>query len=99
MRDFVRQHTWPNLENAVTTTAEKLKAEGRREGFVQGQQEGLMQAHQALVRALLKQMRAKFPELSVDVERKVEMASIAQLELWLERILTAQRPEDVVTDS
>jgi hypothetical protein len=91
MRDFVRQHTWPNLENAVMTAAEKLKAEGRREGRQEGQQ--------VLVRALLRQMRAKFPELPAEIERRVETASIDQLERWLEKILAAQRAEDVLSDS
>jgi hypothetical protein len=93
MSEFVREHAWPKLEGATMTTADKLRAEGwargREEGLEEGRAEGL-------ARALWKQLRAKFPHVSPELEQRIQAADVAQLELWLERVLGAEHPEDVV---
>lgn len=48
-----------------------------------------------LARGLAKQMKLKFGALSLDHEERIASATEAQLDVWLERILTAPTPEAV----
>ena len=45
---------------------------------------------------LRKQMQLKFGSVSVQVDAKVEGASMEQLETCIERVLTSQSADDVV---
>ncbi|MGI9250231.1 MAG: DUF4351 domain-containing protein [Pseudohongiellaceae bacterium] len=40
-------------------------------------------------------MKRKFGSLSQGVEKQIEQASPEQIESWLDKILTAQSPEDI----
>jgi Rod binding domain-containing protein len=66
------------------TIAEQLRAEGFAKGHARG-----------LADALLKQMTLKFGALSSGHAARIAAASEAQLDLWIERILTASTPEAV----
>jgi len=61
------------------------REEGRVEGIVQGQ---------AL--SLLKQLKLKFGSVPISVESDILAASPERLDLYLERILTAQSIADVL---
>lgn len=72
------------LAERVVQWTEQWKAEGRAEGLAQGEA------------ALLKrQMKKRFGELPASAERRLAEASREQLERWAERLLDAERLEDV----
>jgi predicted transposase YdaD len=63
--------------------------EGRQEGEQRGVQKG-----ESLV--LLRQLRLKFGEIPDEIRLRIEEADADTLLTWSERILTAERIEDVV---
>ncbi|HEV2854128.1 MAG TPA: Rpn family recombination-promoting nuclease/putative transposase [Thermoanaerobaculia bacterium] len=82
------------LEEMETMLAEridqwnrKIREEGRQEG---GREVG--------AGILLRQLRLKFGPLSPEIEERVRSTEADRLLEWSERILTAQRLEDVLTD-
>ena len=60
------------------TTAEKLRAEGRAEGELKGRAE-----------VLLDLLAMKFPQVPAAIRETVRGASMPQLDLWTQRILSA----------
>lgn len=55
-------------------------------------EEGLQQGE---ARALLRQLQLKFGPLDPDLTARVQTAKPAQLEVWLDRVLTATGPGEV----
>ena len=76
----------------MKTTADMLREEGRH----RGRQEGRVEARRDTVQRLL---RAKFGPLDAHLEARVAAAGGAELEQWLDRILTARSPSEVVGES
>jgi predicted transposase YdaD len=68
------------------TAAERLKAEGRAEGRAEGEAKGKLGGQTEL---LLKQLSLRFGELSNDVQARVAAASLEQLAVYAERVLSA----------
>ena len=68
----------------MSTFFQRVREESAREGEQRGE-----------VRVLLRQMRLKFGEIPEDVRRRVEQAEADTLLTWSERILTAERIEDI----
>jgi len=66
---------------------------GLHQGLQQGMQEGLQQG-EALV--LERQLRLKFGELPEMVQRRIEQANEPTLLQWSERVLTADRLDEVL---
>ena len=75
------------------TSAERLKAEGRAEGEAKGRAEGKLGGQAEL---LLKQLSFRFGELSNDVRAHVTAASLEQLAVYAERVLSAPSLDDVL---
>jgi hypothetical protein len=73
--------TIPETKEVAMTIAEQLRAEGHAKGHAQG-----------LADALAKQMTLKFGALSSDHAARIATATEAQLDVWIERILTAASP-------
>ena len=72
------------------------REEGREEGRQEGRQEGCQEGEQhgeALI--LLRQMRLKFGETGRDTRRRIEATDADTLLTWSERILTAERIDDI----
>ena len=67
-------------EETIMSTAEKL----RREGFAQGRAE-----------ALLRQLSKRFGEIPAGTAERVRAGTIAELDLWLDRVLDAHTLADV----
>ena len=63
---------------------EKYIRQGHREGY-----------REDAARALLRQIQAKFGPLEPALEARIQRAEPAQLERWLERILTAKNPDEL----
>jgi hypothetical protein len=90
---FTRSHAGPTLENIMKTAAEQLRDEGRAEGEAKGRAEGEAKGR---AEALLKLIQLKFGAVPPDVACAIQAASVAQLDRWVERVLSAERAEDVV---
>jgi predicted transposase/invertase (TIGR01784 family) len=82
----------PETKEVAMTIAEQLRAEGHAKGHAQGHAQG--HAH-GLADALAKQMTLKFGALSPDHAARIATATELQLDVWIERILTASTPEAV----
>ncbi|HEX3131592.1 MAG TPA: Rpn family recombination-promoting nuclease/putative transposase [Thermoanaerobaculia bacterium] len=83
--------TAPTLEEFETMLAEsidrwnqEIREEGRQEGNREGEE-----------RVLLRQLRSKFGSLDAATESRVRSADANRLLDWAERVLTAERLEDV----
>lgn len=79
----------------VMREADEIRRKGLQEGRQarrKGLQQGLQQGQAAL---LLRQLDTRFGKLSSEVRSRVEAASSKELLAWGERLLEAQRLEDV----
>ena len=64
------------------TTAEKLRAEGELKGRAEGELKGRAEV-------LLDLLAMKFPQVPAAIRETVRGASMPQLDLWTQRILSA----------
>ena len=71
---------------------QRVREESTREGEQRGEQRDLQRGE---VQVLLRQMRLKFGEIPGDVRHRIEQADADTLLIWSERILTAERIEDI----
>jgi predicted transposase YdaD len=90
----------PEAEEVTMTVAEELRAEGEAKGRAQGRAEGRSEGHaegrlQGRVETLEKQMTLKFGALSAEHAALIDSATEQQLDVYIERILTATSPTDV----
>jgi hypothetical protein len=69
--------------------AKRYLSEGRAEGAAKGKAEGKAEL-------VLKLLSLKFGDVSAETRQRVETASMDELDLWAERVLSAQRLEDVL---
>jgi cob(I)alamin adenosyltransferase len=69
----------------MSSFAERHLEKGRQEGMQQGE-----------ARVLLRQMERKFGAVSVEIRQRINQADEERLLEWLERILTANSPEEVL---
>lgn len=67
----------------------------RQEGVVAGRQEGRQEANRS---ALARLTRLRFGDLGADVEARIAAGSSEELEVWLERVITAESIEGVFAD-
>ena len=90
-----------SAEEIAMTSAERLKAEGRAEGEARGRAEGRAEGEakgkvSGQAALLLKQLSLRFGELSNDVQARVAAASLEQLAVYAERVLSAPSLDDVL---
>jgi hypothetical protein len=86
-RATIHQHA-PEVEEATMTIAEQLIAQGEAKGLTKGQ------AH--LLRKLL---TLKFGEIPSDYRARLANASLVELDVWAERVLSAASLDEVFADS
>ncbi len=84
LRAAVERALGPRGGEVVMSTAEKLRQEGLEQGLEQGRAE-----------ALLRQLRLKFADVPAETQARVRAGSPADLDRWLDRVLTAETLEDV----
>ncbi|CAN0556458.1 unnamed protein product, partial [Laminaria digitata] len=77
----------PDLERSCMTLYERLQQEGRLEGRLEGE-----------AAALLKLVTLKFGAPSAETEARVRSATKAELDTWVERILTASSLAELFVD-
>lgn len=83
----------PVAQEALMTTAEKLRAEGEARGLALGEARGRALGEADL---LLEQLTVKFGPQDAVVEARVRTASSGQLHTWGRRILTATSVDEVL---
>ncbi|MEL6196151.1 MAG: hypothetical protein AAFQ77_03775, partial [Myxococcota bacterium] len=77
------------LEKAMYTAADMLRDEGREQGRKEGREEGREQGRDEERRAMLRrQLEIKFGSLSPDVVEQLRAAPSAELQSWVERIVS-----------
>ena len=94
-RRYESEH--PDEARTVSTYFQQARQEGRQQGLQEGRQEGRqegVQKGEALI--LLRQLRLKFGDIPEDIQGRIEAADADTLLTWSERILTAERIEDIV---
>ena len=82
------------VSEGVREVAMSLRQKWQDEGRAEGQAEGERRGRAELV---LKLLQLRFGELAADVRARVEAASIEDLDLWAERVLTAAELDAVFT--
>ena len=86
-----------SAEEIAMTSAERLKAEGRAEGEAKGRAEGRAEGKLGgQAELLLKLLSLRFGELSSEVRARVAAASLEQLDVYAERVLSAPSLDDVL---
>ncbi len=84
------------LAERVKEWTYEWKQEGLEEGIQQGRQQGRQEGRQeGEVDILLRLMKLKFGKLDAAIVSRVEKASEKQLLVWSERILSAEKLEDI----
>ena len=79
------------------TAAKKYESKGRREGMREGMRQGVVEGKiDAVSRLLIKRFG---DEAFARCEQHVRSASLAQLDGWIERIISADSVDDVFADS
>jgi predicted transposase YdaD len=92
---FLRTHANDRLEAIMKTTAEQLIEEGEARGEAKGEARGLVKGGAQWLRKL---MQRRFGPLPPAVDAAIATASFEQLDRWLDRVLSAETPEDTIRD-
>ncbi|MBK1652880.1 DUF4351 domain-containing protein [Halorhodospira halochloris] len=94
--ELEEDYQMPYVTSFERAGIKKGRQEGRQEGLQEGRQEG-RQEHAA--ETLLRLIERKFGPTTKEASRaRVEHAEFEELEMWLDRILDAERIEDVFAD-
>jgi predicted transposase YdaD len=88
IRKLLEEKVGQRAVEVYMTTADRLKEEGRAEGEAKGRAEGRAEI-------LSKLLTLKFGALSAEIEEQLGKADIEDLDKWSERVLSAQRLEEV----
>lgn len=83
------------LAESIDRWNRQIREEGREEGREKGREEGRQEGE---ARVVLRLLRLKFGPLTPEVEERVRSADADRLLEWSERVLTAERLEDVFGD-
>ncbi|BAU56998.2 putative transposase [Halorhodospira halochloris] len=96
VRQALEQTRPDRAEELVMTVAEEWIKRGEKRGEKRGQKRG---SHQTATKTLLRQIERKFGAEAKEASRaRVERAALGELEMWLDRILDAERIEDVFAE-
>jgi flagellar biosynthesis/type III secretory pathway protein FliH len=107
LKELLEREIGPEAKESVMTAGQQLIEQGLRQGLQQGieqgleqgREQGIEQGRERLQGLLLNLLRQRFgDEVSTDVERRVETASIDQIEIWTKRVLSAATLADLLAD-
>ncbi len=85
-----------NTQDIVETWRREAIQEGVKQGLEEGVQQGLEQGERKL---LLRQLRRRFgAEVDGETERRVAAASVEQIEVWAEWVLSAATLAELLAD-
>jgi hypothetical protein len=96
LRELVAREVGKDVEEAIVTTADMLRAEGRSQGRSEGLAEGHTKGQRAMLVKLLTQRFGKLPD---DAVARLNAAGPAELEAWFDRGLTAVALSAVLGDA
>jgi hypothetical protein len=100
LTQLVEASVGAHVRDTMKTTADLLREEGRHHGRQEGLHEGLAAGRLEAQRdAVLRILRARFGALDPQLEARVALASSPELDRWLDRILTARAPANVLGPS
>jgi hypothetical protein len=89
----------PEAKEPIMTLAEKWKAEGKAEGEAKGKAEGEAKGKaEGKAETLRKQLTLKFGKPTEAAAHRIANGSEADLDRWLERVLTADSLDAVIGD-
>jgi predicted transposase/invertase (TIGR01784 family) len=111
IRALVKGATTPEIEEEMLSLADKLMEQGRQEGLQKGLQKGLQEGLQkglqeglqeglqkGRAETVLKLLKLKFRKVPQSVAARVRAGSEAELDRWIERVLTARSLAEVLGD-
>ncbi len=82
--------------DSFMTGAEQLMQRGLERGLIKGREEGRQEGeHAALAYIVLRQARQRFGEVPPEAAERIEASSKAELERYIDAILTAERLADL----
>ncbi|WP_089726633.1 DUF4351 domain-containing protein [Candidatus Thiosymbion oneisti] len=95
------QRDYPDEARTMSRFAERFREEGIQQGMQQGLQQGMQQGvqqgkHQGEALVLERLLRLKFGTLPDEVQQRIDQASEQTLLAWSERVLTANRLDEVL---
>jgi hypothetical protein len=102
--DSLEQKLWQAIatlegetQMRYVTSVERLATErGMQQGLQQGMQQGMQQGLQkGEVAVLRRQLHKRFGELPEEIELRLNNATLAQLEVWADRVLDARTVEEI----
>ncbi|MFV8751847.1 Rpn family recombination-promoting nuclease/putative transposase [Nannocystaceae bacterium ST9] len=85
----------PAANEATMTLVDKLRAEGELQGRAEGKLQGRVEGR---VELLMRQLALKFGEPSERERARLTRATLAELDLWAERILVASTLDELFAD-
>ena len=88
LHDTILAKVGEEVRDAMTTTADRLREEGRQEGRLEGERT-----------MLLRMMTARFGQLPATVTARVGAATVEEIEGWAERVLVAKTLAEVLGDA
>jgi hypothetical protein len=92
LRQLVAREVGKDIEEAIVTTVDMLRAEGRSQGHSEGHSEGQREM-------LLRQLGKRFGALPEDAVARVNAAGPTELEAWFDRVLTAASLAEVLREA
>lgn len=81
-----------NAEEVVVTAAEKLRQEGMAQGMAQGVAQGMAQGQRNM---LLKLLHGRFGRVPRRIQKRVQGASLEEIESWTLAVLDAETLDEV----
>lgn len=92
-RQFLSTKGYREVEEMEVTWADKMMEKGREKGLEQGLKAGVIEGKRE---ALLRLLAAKFGSVSEETRSRVQLLeSATELDVYLERVLTAKSVEDM----
>ncbi len=86
LAEVMRSAVSPQTADIVMSTGQRLIQQGRREGRAEGKAEGHIQGQRAV---LIRQLTTRFGQLPQATADRIANASSVEVELWVERVLSA----------
>jgi predicted transposase YdaD len=101
VRELLVRQLGRRQAEAIMTTAEMLRSEGRKEGRKEGEATGIAKGVVKGVakgkrEMLLRQLRRRFWALPAATVARIEKADAAKLDTWSDRVLTAESLREVL---
>ena len=99
-REWAQAWSRDKAQRDEISMRDQERSEGKTEGFVKGKAEGKAEGKVVALRDnLAKLTTAKFGLLPQAIQTEIHRASSDELELWLERLLFAEKLQDVFGDN